>query len=115
LQPYITITSLKLKSAWGFFKLSWFGYKISNQAKAEKGFINMKNTGFGKLHYTLTQWQTQEDLKRFAHSGEHLKAMKESARLASEIYTYTYPGEQMPDWRTAKKLLLQNGKPLTFR
>ena len=91
------------------------GLKISNQAKKEKGFIAMKNTGFGKLHYTLSHWQTEEDLKRFAQSGEHLKAMKDGGKLASEIKTYTYSSDQLPDWKSAKKLLSEKGKPLTFR
>ena len=112
---FITITSLHLRSFWGFFKLSWWGLKISNQAKKEKGFVAMKNTGFGKLHYTLTQWQSHDDLKRFAHSGEHLNAMKESGKLATEIFTYSYESDSLPDWKSAKSLLVKNGKPLTFR
>lgn len=111
---FVTITSLKLKSVWGFFKLSLFGLKISNQAKKEKGFIAMKNTGFGYHHYTLTQWQTEDDLKRFSRSGEHLNAMKKSGTLATEIRTYTYAADRMPNWNTAKKLLIENGKSLTF-
>ena len=111
---FVTVTSLKLKSVWGFFKLSLFGLKISNQAKKEKGFVAMKNTGFGYLHYTLTQWQREEDLKRFARSGEHLTAMKKSATLANEIRTYTYASDRMPDWNSAKKLLIENGKSVTF-
>lgn len=112
---YVTITSLKLRSVFGFFKLSWFGFKISQQAKAEKGFIAIKNTGFGLFHYTLTLWQSEADLKRFAHSGFHLKAMKSSALLATEIQTYTYASATMPNWSTAKKLLLEKGKRLQFK
>jgi hypothetical protein len=112
---HVTVTSLKLRSVWGFFKLSLFGLKISQQAKAEKGFIAIKNTGFGLLHYTLTHWQTEEDLKRFAHNGQHQLAMKESAKLATEIRTYTYASEALPDWATAKKLLNEKGKLLTFK
>ena len=112
---HVTVTSLKLRSLWGFFKLSLFGFKISQQAKAEKGFIALKNTGFGLMHYTLTHWQTEADLKRFAHSGQHQLAMKESAKLSSEIRTYTYAAETMPDWATAKKLLNEKGKLLTFK
>jgi hypothetical protein len=111
---FVTITSLRLKSVWGFFKLSLFGLKISNQAKKEIGFKAIKNTGFGYMHYTLTLWQTEDDLKRFAKSGEHLNAMKEGGKLANEIYTYTYSADQMPDWATAKKLLREKGKQLTF-
>lgn len=94
---FVTITSLRLKSIWGFFKLSLFGLRISKQARKEKGFITMKNTGFGYMHYTLSHWQTQEDLNRFARSGEHLAAMREGGRVASEINTYTYASDQMPD------------------
>lgn len=112
---YVTITSLKLRSLWGFFKLSWHGLKISQQANAEKGFIAMKNTGFGYTHYTLSHWQTEADLKRFARSGQHLDAMKGSATLATEIRTYTYESAIMPDWATAKTLLTQKGKLLQFK
>ncbi len=112
---FVTVTSLKLKSFWGFFKLSWFGLKISNQAAKEKGFIKMKNIGFGKLHFTLTQWQSDDDLKRFARSGEHLKAMKESGKLASEIRTYTYQADEFPSWQAAKSKLLDSGKSLEFK
>ena len=112
---FVTITSLKLKSVWGFFKLSWLGLKISNQAKKEQGFLAIKNTGLGYMHYTLTQWQTEDDLKRFAHSGEHLNAMKGGGKLATRICTYTYATDRMPDWSSAKKLLHEKGKPLTYR
>lgn len=112
---FVTITSLKLKSFWGFFKLSWRGLQISNQAKREQGFVAFKNTGFGYTHYTLTLWQTEEDLKRFARSGEHLNAMKKSSELASEIRTYTYSDDQLPNWNEAKSKLLENSKTLTFK
>ena len=112
---FITITSLKLKSVWGFFRLSLNGFKISNQAKNENGFVALKNTGFGYWHYTITQWQSEEDLKRFAHSGAHREAMKQSASLASEIRTYTFAADELPNWQEAKKLLNQHGKVLTFK
>ena len=111
----VTITSLRLKRFWGFFKLSWYGFKINKQARREKGFVKMKNTGFGKLHYTISQWQSEDDLKRFARSGAHLKAMKESSQLASEIITYSFPSENFPSWGDAKVRLQENGKRLEFK
>ena len=74
----------------------------------------MKNTGFGYMHYTLSAWQSEEDLKRFAKSGAHLDAMKKSKEIATELATYTYQGEEMPDWTKAKALLLEKGKLLKF-
>ena len=112
---FVTITSLKLKSVWGFFKLSLNGLKISNQAKKEKGFVALKNTGFGYMHYTLTLWESEEDLKRFARSGAHKEAMKQSASLADEVRIYTFPADELPNWREAKKLLSQQGRVFTFK
>jgi hypothetical protein len=112
---FATVTSLKLKSVWGFFKLSWHGLQISNQAKQEKGFVAIKNTGFGYWHYTLTLWQTEEDLKRFAKTGAHLNAMKISSALASEIRTFTYSSDTLPTWAEAKARLLEKGKTAVFK
>lgn len=75
----------------------------------------MKNTGFGYLHFTLSVWETEEDLKRFAREGAHLKAMKKSSVLATEIRTYTYQDVCPPNWKEAKNLLLEKGKVLTFK
>lgn len=111
---HITATSIKLRSIWSFFKLSWLALHIARQVKAEKGLIAFKKTGFGLMHYTLTHWQTEADLKRFARSGQHQIAMKESAKLATEIRTHTYKADTMPDWATAKRLLDEEGKLLRF-
>lgn len=91
-----------------------FGYKIQKQAKSEKGFIKMKNTGFGYDHFTLSAWQSEADLKRFARSGEHSTAMKHTRELATEVRTYTYSSDTLPDWSNAKKLLKEKAKVLKF-
>jgi heme-degrading monooxygenase HmoA len=111
----ITITSLELRHWWGFFKLSLRGLKISRQAKTQKGFIRMKNTGFGYLHFTLSAWESEADLKDFARRGAHLEAMKESRNLATEIRIYTFRSERIPDWREAKQMLFENGRVISFR
>lgn len=111
----LTITYIRLRSLWGFFRLSWFGLKISQQAKSNKGFVNMKNTGFGYHHYTLSVWETEADMKAFAYSeGTHKEAMKESKEISTEIRTYTYIGEQIPTWKEAKILVAEKGKTLRF-
>ncbi len=111
----VTVTSIKLKSVWYYFKLTIFGYKIVKQLKSEKGFIKMKNTGFGYLHYTLSAWQTEEDLKRFSRSGAHAEAMKQSKSIAAEIRTYTFPAESFPGWKDSKSLLEEKGKIIKFK
>jgi hypothetical protein len=110
----ITITSIKLQSAWYFFKLSWHGLHISLQCKKTPGFLHIKNTGFGYDHFTMSAWKNEADMKAFARSGAHLTAMKQSAQLANEIRTYTFEGDKLPTWREAKELLKANGKLLRY-
>jgi hypothetical protein len=111
----VTVTSLKLKRLWGFFYLSYLGLKITLQMKRERGFIKMKNTGFGYLHYTLSAWESEEDAKRFARSGEHLKAMQTGHNLATEVKIYTYEAEKFPNWAEAKNLVLEKGRTISYK
>jgi hypothetical protein len=111
----ITVTSIKLRKLWYFFILSYFGLKIQRQTKINQGFIKMKNTGFGYWHYTLSAWESEQDMKNFARSGEHLEAMKNSKKLSTEIRVYTFQGEEFPAWKEAKKLLFKKGRVIPFR
>lgn len=61
----VTVTSLKLRKLWNFFHLSFHGIRVMKQTKNQMGFIKMKNTGFGYMHYTLSACETEEDVKKF--------------------------------------------------
>ncbi len=111
---YVTVTSIRLKKWWYFFRLSYHGMHIMRQTKSEKGFLLMKNTGFGLLHYTLSAWESEEDLKRFYRQGAHLEAIKKSPRIANETKTFTYQTDKFPGWKEAKMLLKENGKVLKW-
>lgn len=110
----VTVTSLRLKSVWLFFKLSWYGLQISRQAKATPGLLKITNTGFGYVHYTCSAWQDEVSMKNFAKTGAHLEAMKKSSALATEIRTYTFQTDEMPGWNQVKTLLAEKGKVLHF-
>lgn len=111
----VTVTSIKLKSVWYYFKLTMYGYKIVKQLKLEKGFIKMKNTGFGYEHYTVSAWQSEEDIKRFARNGAHADAMKHASDIALEVRTYTYSSENIPQWKEVKELLKDKGKVINYK
>ena len=111
---YITITYVRLKKRRYFFALSYRAMKITFQTRREKGFIQMKNTGWGYLHFTISAWETLEDLKRFSKQGAHLEAMKKSRTIATEVGTHTYASDVMPDWKTAKELVLTQAKIVSF-
>ncbi|MES2617741.1 MAG: DUF3291 domain-containing protein [Bacteroidota bacterium] len=111
---YITITSIELKNLFKFFGLAKYALDILKQLKKEQGFTAFRKTGIGKTHYTLTAWESEADLKRFARSGAHLTAMKASADLAASISTYTFQSDTIPNWKAAKVMLQEKGKKMNF-
>lgn len=110
----LSITSILLRSPLGFFELSNHGRKIYGQLDKTQGCIVKKNTGFWKLHYTMTAWQSAADMKAFAQSGAHAEAMKVSAKLATEIRILTIEMDEIPDWATAKALVAAQGSVMKF-
>lgn len=111
----VTVTSIKLKKLWHFFILSYLGLKIQLGIKSKSGFLQMKNTGFGYLHYTMTAWASEDDAKNFAHSAEHLNAMNWGKTIATEVRVLTFEAEQMPDWNDAKQMVLEKGRVISYR
>jgi hypothetical protein len=111
---FITITSIRLKNWWRFFELSYHGMKISREIRNCEGFIQMKNTGFGYLHFTMSAWESKEDLKKFYSAGAHLDAMKKTCAIAAETSTYTYYATELPNWKEAKSLLIEEGRMLKW-
>lgn len=100
----VTITSIELKTIFKFFPLSLYALNIVKQLKTTN-CLDFKKQGIWTLHYTMTLWKNEEQLKNFAKSGAHLKAMKDSAKIAKEIKTITIDADELPDWKTAKQLL----------
>lgn len=66
-----------------------------------------KKQGFWTKHYTMTLWNSEEELKDFAKSGAHLDAMKESSKIAKEIRTLTIDADSLPNWKDAKQMLTE--------
>ena len=110
----VTITSIRLRKLWYFFILSYLGLKVQLGIKSNKGFIKMKNTGFGYLHYTLTAWENIEDMKNFARSDGHRNAMKWSKKLSTEVRAYTFEADEFPDWKKAKEMVFEKGRIVSF-
>lgn len=108
----VTITSIELKSPLKFFALSIYALNIVKQLQTSnyKGF---KKKGFWTKHYTMTLWNNEEEMKSFARSDTHLKAMKESSKIAKEIRSITIDSAIFPTWKEAKTLLLK-GKVYRF-
>ena len=108
----ITITFIELKGPLKFFALSANSMRVVAQLRATN-CKDFRSKGFWTKHYTMTLWNSEEELKEFARSGAHKEAMKISGKMAKEIRTLTIDADKMPSWTEAKELL-QKAKVTRF-
>ncbi|MEX0965926.1 MAG: DUF3291 domain-containing protein [Bacteroidia bacterium] len=108
----VVITSIELKDPFRFFALSYSAMKIVRQLNATK-CIRFKKRGWWTKHYTMTLWETEEDMREFATIGAHLQAMKKAHEIAREIRTTTLDTDTLPDWKTAITLL-EKGRVIKY-
>jgi hypothetical protein len=109
----VSITFIELKTPFHFFSLSYNAMKIVKQLQqVETKCIARENTGFWTKHYTMTLWNSKEEMEKFMRSGAHLKAMKLTNKLAKKISFFNYQDSVLPDWPTAKELIHSKGRSL---
>lgn len=110
----ITVTSLRLRSLFGYFPLTYAAMGIVRRIRKQPGFLGMKNTGFGYLHFTLSSWENAEAAKAFARSGAHQAAMRDGGKPAAEIRVHTYEAAAMQGWAEAKHLVFEKGRVFAY-
>ena len=110
----ITVTSLRLRSLFGFFPLTLNAIAVVRQIRKQPGFLGMKNTGFGYMHYTLSSWESAEAAKAFAHSGAHRESIRKGGALAEEVRVHSYEAAAMPGWAEAKRLVAEKGRVFPY-
>jgi len=109
----VVITSIELRSPFKFFALSHHALQIIKQMKLS-GSLAYKSTGFWTKHYTMSLWDMHEAMKEFSRTGAHLEAIKKSIEIAKEIRVLSIEAEGLPEWKTAKARLFNEGKILNF-
>ena len=80
-----------------FFK---FNRDVLQQIKSAQGVLSTATNATGLMNfYTLTSWESKEDMLVFMRSGAHAVAMKNSSKFASKITTDGYESESLPSWK----------------
>ena len=109
----VVITSIHLKSPFALFKHYRFAFGSIMQLKANSACLALKTGGFYPIQYTMTLWNTSEEMKKYARAGTHLQAMKNVRSIAKEVRTISFEATELPDWKEAKEKLL-DGKKITY-
>jgi hypothetical protein len=108
----VVATYLKLRSPFKLARMIKHAVKIKQQLDETEVIVH-KTSGFLTSQYTISVWNSHEEIDDFYRSGAHLEAMKEMANLAKEASTFRYESDHIPSWKEAKKQA-RKGKLLTF-
>lgn len=103
----ISITIFEVKNFWYLPYFMWHASQSARQVRLAPGLIHqgLKSDLSKKTFWTLSAWETEQDLKRFVWNAAHWKAMKSAQSLAKTMGSYRYSAAQIPDWEEAIKLL----------
>ena len=105
----VSITKIELNS---YLKLIPF-FNFNRQIIAELQQANCKKhkvvgSWNGRVWYTMTLWENENDINDFYRNGTHLAAMKQSAKFSSKIESRRIQNEDLIPWKEAKKLFGNN-------
>lgn len=104
----ISVTCLKLRSPFRIPQLIRHSAGIFKQLESTN-CLSVKTRGIWKNHYTMTYWDSYEDMRDFAKSGAHKEAMKMSKILAKEIQVLSFEQDDAPSWQDVRKFLKEDG------
>jgi heme-degrading monooxygenase HmoA len=88
---YISIGKFVLHDRKKIFQFLRLSKLIEVQAKNATGNLEVDlSGGQGGVFWMFTTWETLQDMKQFAHSGQHLTGIQKAQELANEISLLTF-------------------------
>lgn len=106
---HISITGLKPKGIYGFFRFWTLAIPSFVEAKSAKGNLYSAVKKINGFQCTLSAWESRDAMLVFMKNGVHLKAMKSFHSIATGR-TYGYESDTIPSWEEAYELLESKGK-----
>ncbi len=107
---YISITGLRLKKPWSFFRFWWLAIRAMMQAQKSPGLISAEAKKISGIHHTRTVWISKEAMRDYMTSGSHLQAMRDFSKVATGS-TFGYFSSTVPSWAEVHKTWLEKGVP----
>lgn len=103
---FISIGKFSIRKKSKLFRFLRMSKRIEQQAKTSKGIVEVElhNSGISSF-YAATLWESMEDMRSFAFSGDHHQAIIQSKELSQEIRLLYYEGDELPDKKEIAQLL----------
>jgi hypothetical protein len=109
----LVITSLELASPLKLLRMYGYTVGIVKQLR-HSNCLSFKTYGWWRLHYTMSLWRNEKEMRNFSLGNQHLYAMRNARSVAKEVRTLRLDTDHMPGWAEARALLKVRGKVLRF-
>ncbi len=103
---YVSITRFRIKHLLALPRFMMLSAPAFNQAQQAKGnlFCETKNVSMF-AYWTLTAWDTKQDMLNYLKQPAHIKAIKISSKIASGLNSYGYETTDLPTWKEAIEIM----------
>ncbi|MSO96819.1 MAG: DUF3291 domain-containing protein [Rhodospirillaceae bacterium] len=110
--PTVSVTRLRLRSAWYAPAFLWYSVTSIQQAKRAEGNLGAFVRQSNGAYWTLTMWRDVAAMRAFMLSGAHRKAMPHLVNWCDEAATarFDWTGDSLPSWNEAERQLATHGK-----
>jgi hypothetical protein len=108
---FVSVTRLRLRSAWFLFPLAWLTSRTNKQIKTADGCLKSDvRGGPDKIFWTKSVWRDEASMRAFMSSGAHLKAMPKLKQWCDEA-SAAHWSQESPDisWIEAEGGMAQYG------
>lgn len=111
---FISLTRLRVRSIRFLPSFAVYAFRSRRQVSQAPGFLTGALLGDKKMTFwTMTGWETQEDMRRFMSSGAHKGAMRHLLHWCDEasVAHWTQDDATLPGWSEADRRMRSQGRP----
>lgn len=101
---YASIGGMTLKHWTGYFKIIWPTLKVLNLAKRSKTCLHAETFRENEYLFAVSVWQSEKDMKEFAHTGLHAELMPLASKVMKSFYNHSARLDEVPDRQTSIRL-----------
>jgi hypothetical protein len=116
--PFVSVTRLRLRSRRYLLPFLIYSLLSSRQARRSKGNLGLKLLrDANQTFWTLTVWQSDEDMRSFMMTGSHRRAMPKLLDWCDEASVAHWEQEvpDLPGWDQAHSKIVQQGRSSKVR
>ncbi|MFG1425531.1 hypothetical protein [Roseixanthobacter glucoisosaccharinicivorans] len=106
---YVSITGLKLKSAWRAPAFWWHAIRSLAQANGAAGNISVEARRINGIHHTLSVWQDEAAMRAYLTNGAHLAALRAFRAIATGK-TCGFETDHRPSWDAVHGIWMTRGR-----